>query len=36
MQIWPEWSEGRPGVIVLERNELVAIPVILSKRRDRE
>ncbi|MGZ5440970.1 MAG: hypothetical protein ACXW5H_07765 [Thermoanaerobaculia bacterium] len=19
---WPEWSRGRPGVIVLERNEL--------------
>jgi hypothetical protein len=32
----PEWSEGRPGVIVLERNELVAIPVVVTMRRDAE
>lgn len=32
----PEWSEGRPGVRVLERNELVAIDVIVIKRRDPE
>jgi hypothetical protein len=33
---WPEWSQGRPGVIVLERNELVAIPVVVTMRRDAE
>jgi len=33
---WPEWSEGRPGVIVLERNELVAIPVVVTMRQDAE
>jgi hypothetical protein len=33
---WPEWSEGRRGVIILERNELVAIPVLVTMRRDRE
>lgn len=27
---WPEWSEGQPGVIVLEPRELVAIPVIVT------
>ena len=32
---WPEWSQGRPGVIILERDELVAIPVVVTKRRDR-
>ena len=32
----PEWSEGRPGVRVLERNELVAIDVIVTKRHDSE
>jgi hypothetical protein len=32
----PEWSEGRPGVIVLERKELVAIPVIVTMRHDGE
>jgi len=32
----PEWTEGRPGVIVLERNELVAIPVVVTIRRDAE
>lgn len=31
---WPRWSEGSPGVIVLERNELVAISVIVTKRQD--
>ena len=31
---WPQWSEGRPGVIVLEPGELVAISVILTKRQD--
>jgi hypothetical protein len=33
---WPEWSEGRPGVIVLDSNELVAIPVVVTMRRDLE
>lgn len=33
---WPEWTEGRPGVIVLERNALVAIPVVVTMRRDTE
>ncbi|HEY0144383.1 MAG TPA: hypothetical protein VGF48_26100 [Thermoanaerobaculia bacterium] len=28
------WSEGQPGVEVLERNELVAIPVTIIKRND--
>lgn len=31
---WPQWSEGRPGVLVVERNELVAISVIVTKRQD--
>jgi len=31
---WPQWSEGRPGVIVLEPSELVAISVIVTKRHD--
>ena len=31
---WPQWSEGRPGVIVLEQEELVAISVIVTKRQD--
>lgn len=31
---WPQWSEGRPGVVVLEPGELVAISVILTKRND--
>jgi len=30
----PQWSEGRPGVTVLERNELVSISVIVTKRHD--
>jgi hypothetical protein len=33
---WPQWSEGRPGVRVLEERELVAISVIVSRRRDPE
>jgi len=33
---WPEWSQGRPGVVVLERDELVAIKVLVTMRRDRE
>ena len=33
---WPEWSQGREGVIVLDRNELVAITVIVTIRRDAE
>jgi hypothetical protein len=31
---WPEWLEGRPGVITLEKNQLVAIPVIVTRRQD--
>jgi len=31
---WPEWSQGRPGVIVLDPNELVAIPIVVTMRRD--
>ena len=31
---WPQWSEGRPGVIVIEPHELVAISVIVTKRQD--
>lgn len=31
---WPRWSEGSPGVIVLEKGELVAISVIVTKRQD--
>jgi hypothetical protein len=33
---WPQWSEGRPNVIVLEKGELVAISVIVTKRHDDE
>jgi hypothetical protein len=33
---WPEWSEGSRGVVILERNELVSIPVIVTMRRDAE
>jgi hypothetical protein len=33
---WPEWSQGRPGVIVLDPDELVAIPVVVTMRRDLE
>jgi hypothetical protein len=33
---WPQWSEGRPGVRVLERGELVAISVIVTKRQNPE
>jgi hypothetical protein len=28
------WSEGRPGVLTLDPNELVAIPVTILKRQD--
>lgn len=28
------WSEGNPGVEMLERNELVAIPVTIVRRND--
>jgi hypothetical protein len=30
----PQWSEGRPHVATLERNELVSINVIVTKRHD--
>ena len=33
---WPEWSQGRPGVILLDANELVAIAVVVTMRRDSE
>jgi len=33
---WPEWSQGRPGVVILDRDELVAIPIIVTIRRDAE
>lgn len=33
---WPQWSEGRPGVLALEEGELVAISVTVSKRQDPE
>ena len=33
---WPQWSEGEPGVTVLEKGELVAISVIVAKRQDPE
>jgi len=33
---WPEWTEGQPGVIVLEDGELVAIPVVATMTRDVE
>jgi hypothetical protein len=28
------WMDGRPGVITIAMNEIVAIPVIITKRRD--
>ncbi len=31
---WPQWSQGRPGVRIIERNELVAIDVIVTKRHE--
>jgi hypothetical protein len=31
---WPQWSEGGAGVRVLDQGELVAISVIVTKRRD--
>ncbi len=33
---WPEWTQGRDGVIILEQDELVAIPVIVTIRQDAE
>jgi hypothetical protein len=33
---WPQWSQGRPGVRILERNELVTTDVIVSRRQDPE
>jgi hypothetical protein len=33
---WPQWSEGRAGVRVIERGELVAISVIVTKRQGPE
>ena len=33
---WPRWSEGTPGVIAFETDELVAISVIVTKRQDPE
>ena len=33
---WPEWTEGQPGVIVLEPGELVAIPVVVTMQRKGE
>jgi hypothetical protein len=33
---WPQWSEGRDGVIVLSEDELVAISVIVTRRQDPE
>lgn len=31
---WPEWTEGQPGVIVLEPGELVAIAVVVTMTRE--
>lgn len=31
---WPEWTQGQPGVLVLERDELVAITIVVTMRRD--
>lgn len=33
---WPQWTEGQRGVRVIEKGELVAISVILTKRQDTE
>jgi hypothetical protein len=33
---WPEWTEGQPGVIVLEAGELVAIRVVVTIAREAE
>jgi hypothetical protein len=33
---WPEWSQGRPGVIILAKDELVGIGVVVTIRRDAE
>jgi hypothetical protein len=31
---WPQWTEGSPGVFVLEKGQLVAIDVVVTMRRD--
>jgi hypothetical protein len=31
---WPEWTQGQPGVAVLEKDELVAIKIIVTIRQD--
>jgi hypothetical protein len=31
---WPEWTQGSAGVIILDRDELVAIPVVVTIRHD--
>ena len=33
---YPEWTEGQPGVLVLERGELVAIPIVVTMHRKGE
>lgn len=33
---WPEWTEGQDGVIVLAPGELVAIPVVVTMKRNVE
>ncbi len=33
---WPEWTEGQAGVIVREARELVAIPVVVTMKRNVE
>ena len=33
---WPEWTEGRDGVIVREPGELVAIRVVVTMKREVE
>jgi hypothetical protein len=33
---WPEWTEGRAGVIVHEPGALVAIPVVVTMQRKGE
>ena len=33
---WPEWSQGAPGVRILDPDEVVAIDVIVSKRQGPE
>src|SRR5256885_16307043 len=33
---WPEWTEGQPGVIILESRELAAIPIVVTIAREVE